>query len=577
VLLPLSGYAAPFFQAAGSSFQQTNPDGLVVMEAENYQTKSAAIGGNDWTLVTTAFPGFSGTGAMQASPDNGGFHDAPGYAAASPRLDFSVNFIATGTHYVWVRGWAPTGAGTDDSCHSGLDGAEITTADKITGWGAAYSWHKNTMDGVDATFNVGTLGVHTVNIWMREDGFVCDKILLTTNVGYTPTGAGPAQSLQLATPTGLTAAAGFNRVTLNWTGVTGATGYNILRSTTNGGPYALLTTVGNVTTYVDNTAVYPNTYYYVVQAVSAGGTSANSNQATATPMQPPISVNATTLTTVEGGAPVQFNITLNAALSMNQSITFTVASNVATEGQVASSGQPPAPATSANSITFAVMGAQAAGVSIPVLVYGIDDPFVDGPKPYTLTVTFTSTQTTPFSGFTIPTIACTNMDNDTAGIAVSRTSGLITTEGGGQDTFTIRLTTSPTSPLTLNFASSNAAEGTVLPPSLNFNSGNYTQQQQVTVTGVDDALLDFNVAYAITITKAGGGPAEYNAVVPPSVGVTNLDDEVPPALDHVWGGGCGILGLEALLPFALAALGRRRRRWTPGTTCPASRGLPGDP
>jgi len=31
----------------------------------------------------------------------------------------------------------------------------------------------------------------------------------------------------------------------------------------------------------------------------------------------------------------------------------------------------------------------------------------------------------------------------------------------------------------------------------------------VTVTGVDDTVLDFNVAYQITITKAAGGPAEY--------------------------------------------------------------------
>ena len=37
-------------------------------------------------------------------------------------------------------------------------------------------------------------GVHVFNVWMREDGFVLDKIILTTSVSYTPSGAGPAES-----------------------------------------------------------------------------------------------------------------------------------------------------------------------------------------------------------------------------------------------------------------------------------------------------------------------------------------------------------------------------------------------
>src|SRR6185369_2221897 len=139
---------------------------------------------------TTAYAGFSGTAAMRVTPDDGGFQDTGTFAANSPRLNFSVNFIATGTHYVWIRGWAPVG-GTDDSVHVGLDGAEVATADRLTGWGGAYSWHKNTMDNVDATLNIATAGVHTINVWMREDGFVCDKILITTNAAYTPTGTGP--------------------------------------------------------------------------------------------------------------------------------------------------------------------------------------------------------------------------------------------------------------------------------------------------------------------------------------------------------------------------------------------------
>jgi len=356
---------------------------------------------------------------------------------------------------------------------------------------------------------------------------------------------------------------GYNAITLSWTAVPNAVTYNILRGTVSGGPYTQIATVNApTTTYIDNTASYPTTYFYVVTASAPTiGTSAFSNQVSQTPLQPPIAVNTSSLQTVEGGAPVAFNILFNAPIQSGQSVTLTIQSNVGTEGQVASSGKPAAPAVSAQTITLdPIVGPQAAGLTIPVLVYGIDDASVDGDQPYTVTVSYSATPAGVFTGFPNPTIAFTNVDNDVAGIAVSRTSGLITTEGGGQDSFSITLTTSPSSPLTLNFVSSNTAEGTVSPPSYQFTSANYNQPHVVTITGVDDTALDFNIPYQITITKAGGGPAEYAAVTPPNVSVTNLDDEVPPALDHVWGGGCGLTGLEAGLALLAASLFRRRRR-----------------
>ena len=49
----------------------------------------------------------------------------------------------------------------------------------------------STMDGVVATVNVSSMGVHVVNLWMREDGFVADKIVLTTSDSFVPTGLEP--------------------------------------------------------------------------------------------------------------------------------------------------------------------------------------------------------------------------------------------------------------------------------------------------------------------------------------------------------------------------------------------------
>ena len=51
----------------------------------------------------------------------------------------------------------------------------------MNGWtDAAYTWRRSTMDGVNASFNVAALGVHTFNLWMREDGLIVDRIILTT-------------------------------------------------------------------------------------------------------------------------------------------------------------------------------------------------------------------------------------------------------------------------------------------------------------------------------------------------------------------------------------------------------------
>src|SRR5207248_2754204 len=72
------------------------------------------------------------------------------------------------------------------------------------------------------------------------------------------------------------------QVVLSWSASTGATSYNVKRSTTSGGPY---TTIASPTTtgYTDGGLSNGTTYYYVVTAVNSGGESGNSTQVSATP------------------------------------------------------------------------------------------------------------------------------------------------------------------------------------------------------------------------------------------------------------------------------------------------------
>lgn len=109
--------------------------------------------------------------------------------------------------------------------------------------------------------------------------------------GSSPSGGGGGGNPPAA-PTGLTATAGNASVSLTWTGSSGATSYNVKRSTTSGSGY---TTIGtsSVASYTDATAANGTTYYYVVTAVNSHGESGDSNQASATPSGPVTNVSLT--------------------------------------------------------------------------------------------------------------------------------------------------------------------------------------------------------------------------------------------------------------------------------------------
>ncbi len=177
--------------------QDGGADGLVVLEAEHFNRKVAASD-HEWVLVTNP-TGFSGDGAMQAQPDSG--LNLQSVISASPRMDFKVQFAKTGTYHVWVRGLGDSSPGpsASDSVHVGLDNTLPASSDRISTFpqGAGYVWSKTTLDaGAPATFDVASAGLHFLHIWMREDGFIADKILLTLNPDFTPTDVGPAESLR---------------------------------------------------------------------------------------------------------------------------------------------------------------------------------------------------------------------------------------------------------------------------------------------------------------------------------------------------------------------------------------------
>ncbi len=194
--LALSLMFLPSINAAAAFLQ--NVSGVVSIDAESYTNKTSRSG-HDWVAQTNPPAGFAGNGVMQSTPDNGAKWTT-NYAAGSPQLDFDVEFNRTGTHFIWVRGASPNWGG--DSLHIGLDGQQVASAAAIVVPAfSGYAWG----GGLHA-INVTSTGVHTINVWIREDGVNIDKLVLASDSGFTPTGTGPAESQQtgaaaVATPT----------------------------------------------------------------------------------------------------------------------------------------------------------------------------------------------------------------------------------------------------------------------------------------------------------------------------------------------------------------------------------------
>jgi len=217
------------------------------------------------------------------------------------------------------------------------------------------------------------------------------------------------------------------------------------------------------------------------------------------------------LTTTEGGGTATFTVVLTSQPTAN--VTIGLSSSDLTEGTV-----------SPASLTFTSGNWNTAQT---VTVTGIDDIVADGAVPYTIVTAAATSTDGIYNGLNPADVGVTNTDDDTAGITVTPTSGLTTTESGGTATFTVVLDTQPTANVTIGLSSSDLTEGTVSPVSLTFTSGDWSTAQTVTVTGVDDVVVDGAVAYTIVTAPATSADGSYNGLNAADVGVTNANDDTP--------------------------------------------------
>jgi uncharacterized repeat protein (TIGR01451 family) len=266
---------------------------------------------------------------------------------------------------------------------------------------------------------------------------------------------------------------------------------------------------GNVAySIVTAPATSADSYYSGVNAadVSVSNTDNDSAGITVTPM--------TGLVTTEAGGAATFTVVLNSQPTANVAIGLN--SSDSTEGTVAPT-----------SLTFSTVNWN---VPQTVTVTGVDDLIVDGNVGYSIVTAPATSADSAYSGVNASDVSVSNTDNDAAGISVSPTSGLVTTEAGATATFTVVLNSQPTGNVSIGLSSSDATEGTVAPTSLTFSTVNWSVAQTVTVTGVDDAVFDGDVSYSIVTAPATSADPNYSGIDPADVAVSNTDNDAQPVL-----------------------------------------------
>src|SRR5262249_55790130 len=337
------------------------------------------------------------------------------------------------------------------------------------------------------------------------------------------------------------ATAGNAQVQLSWNASTGATGYNVKRATTSGGPYTTVATVTS-TSFTNTGLTNGTTFFYVVSATNANGESANSSQVSATPLAADftLSANPTSLT-INRGASGASAITItrsggfSSAVALSAGVlpsgvtaTFNPASTTGTSSTLTLTASATA-ATGMTSVTVTGTGGGLTRTTTLVLTVNPAPDFTLTANPSSLTVNqgasaastlsitrvggFTSSVAFSASGLPSGVTASFNPTSTTgtsstvtftasSAATLGSVNGAITATGGG-------LTRAATIALTVS-GGGGGTGGVTITPAINANSPWFNEEViRLNNTGTITAL---SITIVIQRTTGVGFNGQYNTV-----------------------------------------------------------------
>jgi Bacterial Ig domain/Calx-beta domain len=247
----------------------------------------------------------------------------------------------------------------------------------------------------------------------------------------------------------------------------------------------------------------------------------------------------------ENGGSVVYDVVL--ATKPSSAVTIGAGSNLI------SSSLPAEGTVSATTLTFGTNNGPG-GWDTPqqITVTAVNDDVAANNPPYTITFPAPTSTDTRYSALTAVTCDITNTNDDTAGITFTPSTGLETSENGTTATTVIRLTSQPTSDVTVRVQSDKTAEGrlklgagaeassvdVILTPTRDAaltgsNTAGWNVGVPITIVGQNDAgATSTNDAYNLNIINRTSTDGNYNSTttVQNVVTITNIDSSTRGAI-----------------------------------------------
>ncbi len=218
-------------------------------------------------------------------------------------------------------------------------------------------------------------------------------------------------------------------------------------------------------------------------------------------------VAPTSIQTSMSGASASFNVLMTSAPSAP--VTINLSSTKPSEGTL-----------STTTLTF---DAGNWNVAQSVTVTGQNDLLAGGNVTYQIKGSASSSDAN-YNGLAMTPVSVTNVTTTQPGFVITPTT-LTTSESGTTATFSIALANLPVTAVTVDLTNGNPAQGTLSQSSLTFTLLNWNVPQSVTVTGLDDHVVNGDQTYQIT-GIASGVLSGYNGLTIPPITVTNTENDV---------------------------------------------------
>ncbi len=269
-------FGAVKINATGTQSETLTNTGQSPVVISQAQVTGAGFSATGLNLPLTLSPGQNFTFGTAFTPTSGG-NFTGSIAVVSDASDSMLTITLAGTASVNGQlAVSPAGLSFGSVTvgqNKSLTGSLTATGSSITVSSASMSTPEFTISGVSfpLTLAPGQSAAFTVIFKPQASGAA------SANASFASNASNPSAQQSL---TGTGAGAPQHSVALNWNpSSSSVAGYNIYRSTTNGGPYAMINSMNSDTSFTDSSVQSGQTYFYVTTAVDgAGKESQNSNQ-----------------------------------------------------------------------------------------------------------------------------------------------------------------------------------------------------------------------------------------------------------------------------------------------------------